>query len=46
MHFTGKEFDVAPYTDAYENIKAAPIVQAAISYDNPETGDTTIIILN
>ena len=46
MHFTGKECGVAPYTDAYETIKAVPIVQAATAYRNPETGDNTILILN
>ena len=46
MHFTGKECGVAPYTGAYETIKAVPIVQAATAYNNPETGDTTILILN
>ena len=46
MDFTGKECDVAPYTDAYKTIKEVPIVQAATAYDNPEIGDTTIIILN
>ena len=46
MHFMGKECDVAPYTDAYETIKEVRIVQAATAYDNPETGETTILILN
>ena len=46
MHFTGNEFDVAPYTGAYEAIKAVPIVQAATAYENPETGKTTILILD
>ena len=46
MHFTGKECGVAPYTDAYETIKAVPIFQAATAYRNPETGDNTILILN
>ena len=46
MNFTGKEYDVAPYTDAYETINAVPIVHAATSYGNPETGETTILILN
>ena len=31
MHFTGKECDVAPYTNAYETIKLVPIVQVATS---------------
>ena len=46
MHFTGNECDVASYTDTYDTIKAVPIYQAATSYGNPETGDTTILILN
>ena len=45
MNFMGNECDIAPYTDAYETIKSVPIVQAATAYDNPETGDTTILIL-
>ena len=46
VNFTGNKFDFTPYTDAYKTIQAVPIVQAATSYDNPETGDTTILILN
>ena len=46
MHFMGKECDVATYTDAYETILAVPIFQTATAYDNPDTGENTIIILN
>ena len=46
MHFIGKEYDVAPYNEAYETIKAVKIVQASIAYRNPETGCTAILILN
>ena len=46
MHFTGKECDVEPYNDVYETIKAVPIVQEATAYNNIETGETTILILN
>ena len=46
MNFTGKEYDIAPYTDAYNTIKTVPMVQAATAYKNPETGDTRILILN
>ena len=46
MRFTGKECDVAPYTDAHETINSVPMVQAATSYDNPDTGETAIIIFN
>ena len=46
MNFTGKECDVAPYTDAYDIIKAVIIVQATTSYENTETGETKILFLN
>ena len=46
MHYTGKECDVSPYTDAYEAIKSVPIVQATTAYENPETGETTILVFN
>ena len=46
LHYTGKECDVSPYTDAYEAIKSVPIVQAATAHDNLETGETHILILN
>ena len=46
MYFTGKECDVAPYNDAYKTIEEVPIVQSDTAYDNPETGETSIIIIN
>jgi hypothetical protein len=46
MHYTGKECDVSPYTEAYEAIKSVPIVQAATAYDDTETGESTILIMN
>ena len=46
MHYTGKECDVSPYTESYKSIKSVPIVQAATAFDNLETGETTILILN
>ncbi len=46
MHCTGRECDVTPCTETHEPIKSAPIVQAATAYDNPETGETTILMLN
>jgi hypothetical protein len=35
-----------PYTEAYDAIKSVPIVQAATVYDNRDTGETMILILN
>ena len=46
IYFTGKECDVATYTDTYNTIKVVPIVQAATSYYNADTRDTTILIIN
>jgi hypothetical protein len=46
MYYTGKECNMLPYTEAYKAIKSVPIVQAATAYDNRDTGETTILILN
>ena len=46
MHYTDKECDMSPYMGEYEDIKSVPIVQVGTAYDNTETGDTTILILN
>jgi hypothetical protein len=46
MYHTGNECDVSPYTEAYKAIKSVPIVQAAIAYDNRDTDETTLLILN
>ena len=46
VHFTGKELDAAPYTDAYETIKSMPLVQASTEYNNPYTRETKILIHN
>ena len=46
MNFMGKECDVTPLNDAYDTINTVPIVQAATSYNNPDTGDKTILIFN
>jgi hypothetical protein len=46
MLFTGKVCDASPYTDEFKAIKSVPIVQASTAYENPETRETTILILN
>ena len=46
MYFTGKEYDVATYTEAYKIKKAVPIFHADTEYENTETGETTTLILN
>ena len=41
-----RECYVSSYNDAYETIKAVPIIKAATTYDNPDKGYNTILILN
>jgi hypothetical protein len=40
------ECDLSPFTDAYAALKNVPIVRAATAHDNPETGETVIIVFN
>ena len=46
MKYTGKYYDVSSYKDVYESIQSVPILKADTAYDNPETVETTIHILN
>ena len=46
MHYTGKECNMSPYKDAYEATKSVPIVKVDTEYENNDTGETTILILN
>ena len=46
MYYKGKECDVFSHMYKYEAIKSVSIVKKSTSYDNPDTGYTTMIILN
>ena len=46
MHYTGRECDVSPYTEAYKPIQNVPIVQAATAWQSPQTGQIYILIFN
>ena len=46
LHFTGKECDVSPYTDDYDSVLNVPIVTAATAFDDPESGQTYILVFN
>ena len=46
MNYTGKEYEVYPKMDAYKAIKSLPMLQESTEYEKPDTGETTIIILN
>ena len=46
MHYTGRECDVAPYTDQYDSVKGVPIVTGATAYTDQDTGETVILVIN
>ena len=46
LQYTGRECDVAPYSDSYEPMRNVPIVTGATTITNTETGDTTILVFN
>ena len=46
LQYTGRECDVAPYTDTYDSIKGVPVVQAATAWTSPETSQTYVLIFN
>ena len=46
MNYIGKEYEVYPKMDAYKAIKSLPMLQESTEYEKPDTGETTIIIIN
>ena len=46
MHYTGRECNILPYTEAYKLIHKVPIVQAATAWQSPQIGQIYILILN
>ena len=46
IQFTGRECDVAPYTEAYDAIKSVRIATAGTSYTSQETGQTYILVFH
>ena len=46
ISYTDKTCQVAPYHPDYDSMQDVPIVQAGTAYDNPETGETLILIIN
>jgi hypothetical protein len=45
LHYTGRECDVAPYTEVYESVKAVPIVSGATAWTDEGTGLTYILVI-
>ena len=46
VHFTGRECDVSPYTDAYETIKSIKIACAGMAWMSSALGETYILVFN
>jgi hypothetical protein len=46
MHYTTRECDVSPYSDAYDPIKNVPIVTGATAMTCAKTGMTLILLFN
>ena len=45
IEYMGKLCDVTPFSHEYEPMMNIPIVKAATAYDDPQTGETYILIL-
>ena len=46
IHFTGREYDVSPYTDAYEPIKSVKIACSRTAWMSSASGETNILVFN
>jgi hypothetical protein len=46
VYFTGEHCEVAPFSDEYARMTDVPIASAATAWDDPETGQMTILIFN
>ena len=46
LNYTGRECDVAPYSEEYESITNVPIVTAATAWQSQETGQIYILVFN
>jgi hypothetical protein len=46
LSYTDKPCQVAPYHPDYETMKDIPIVQAGTAFDDPNTGETMILVIN
>ena len=46
LSYTGRECDVAPYSDQYEPLNGIPVVTGATAWTSPETGETQILVFH
>ena len=46
LKYSKRTADVYPYDKSYAPIHVVPIVSGATAYDDPTTGDTTILVVN
>jgi hypothetical protein len=45
IEYTGRSCDVSPFSNEYDALTNIPVVKAATAYDDPETGDTYILVM-
>ena len=46
IHFTERECNVSPYTDAYKPIKRVKIACAGTAWTSPASDETYILVIN
>ena len=46
LHHTGETVNVTQFTDGRGTYSDVPIVTAAVAYDSPITGETTILLIH
>jgi hypothetical protein len=46
LEYYGQVVEVSGFSDTMQRLKDIPIVKAAVAYDNPQTGETVIVIIN
>jgi hypothetical protein len=46
LHHTGRECDVSPYTESYNEIKGVQIVTGATSWTCQDTGETFVLVIH
>jgi hypothetical protein len=46
LEYTGQEAEVSGFSPSLQTLENIPIVKAAVAYDDPQTGETYILIIN
>jgi hypothetical protein len=46
LEYTSKIAEVSGFSPSLDTMTNIPIVKMAVAYDNPQTGETTILVIN